>query len=218
MYEDKNIIIINKPYNIAVHGGSKIKSNLIQILRNNKKYKNTNLELIHRIDKKTSGCVLISKNKEYLKKMQKLMKLKKIKKEYHAIIENKCIKKEIKINQKTLNKYNKKITSKNKKTISKIKLLKKFKNLSLIKIMLITGKTHQIRIHLAHSGNPIINDLKYGSVLLNNKIRKLKIKRLFLHARSIKFICPETKKKIKVKAPYDMELIMFIKNIKKNEY
>ncbi len=193
-----------------MHSGKKTKTNLIDIIKMSKEYKNSHLELSHRIDKKTTGCILLSKNKTFLTRFNKLIKKQKIKKKYIALVKGKINKTEIKLNQKILNKYNNKIKAKKNITITKIKLIKKCENFSLIQLAPITGRMHQIRIHLAHIGNPIANDTKYGSILFNKYIKKKGLKKMFLHSRCIKFKCPIEKKKYNIKAEYNKDIKKFL--------
>ncbi len=199
--ENKNFLAIDKPPNLPTHGGSNIKEDLITTLRNINRYKNKYIELCHRLDKETSGCIIIAKNKKFLKKFQELLLKKKIKKEYHTLVEgNTKAAFKIKITQKILNFYNRKIKKKNKQTETYCKIIKFKKKQSLIKVFPKTGKTHQIRIHLAHIGYPIVFDKKYGKKL-SNKINNKK--KMFLHSKSIKFKCPISKIKFYIKTHYN---------------
>lgn len=214
IYENDNFLIVNKPYNLAVHKGKNSTLNLIDILKMSKKYKNSYLELSHRLDKETSGCIVVSKNREFLIKFNNLMKNRKIKKEYIVLIQGKINTNKIELSQKILNKYNKKIPENETKTITKLKIIKEYNDFSIIQAFPITGKMHQIRIHLSHIGNPIANDKKYGSIIFNNYIKKIGLNRLFLHSNSIKFKCPISNKKFNIKAKYDNTLTLFCEKIR----
>lgn len=210
--ETENFIALNKPSGIAVHSGTKSEKNIIDLIKNNEyKY----IELCHRLDKNTSGCIILAKNKDFLLKFNKLISEKKIVKEYHAIIKGSLEKNNIKIKIKNkLNLYNSKIDDIDKYSESIIKNVETYKNSSLIKILPITGRLHQIRIHLTHIGYPIANDEKYGNKTFNTEIKKYGVSRMMLHSKAIKFICPITKKKFNIHSEYDYEIKKLIKKLK----
>ncbi|WP_343189791.1 RluA family pseudouridine synthase [Buchnera aphidicola] len=202
LYEDKYLMAINKPKKIAVHGGSGINFGIIEMIR--KIYPmEKNLELIHRLDKDTSGVLLISKKKFVLKSLHNQIKNRRIKKTYTAIVHGLWPIKYKKINfplLKTQNIFGKRLVlvSKNgKKSKTIFKVEKKYKNATILKIYPITGRTHQIRVHTAQIGHPIINDNRYGNKNLDKKIN-IKNKELFLHALQICFLHPKTNKKISI--------------------
>ncbi|MDP2763056.1 MAG: RluA family pseudouridine synthase [Enterobacteriaceae bacterium] len=214
LFENENFVVINKPSNLAVHGGTKINSNIIDILRNSDNYKDSFIELVHRIDKDTSGCLLLAKNKKFLTKMHDLLKKGKIIKEYHIIVSGKTKKKfKINLKQEILNNYNKKIKKTETITTTYCETIKNYDTFSFIKAFPKTGKMHQLRIHLAHIGNPIACDNKYGNVLLNKNFKLFGISRLFLHSASIKFKCPITNESFNIKAPYDNNMTMILNKI-----
>ncbi len=195
-----------------MHNGTKSEENIIDIIKN-KKY--DYIELCHRLDKNTSGCIILAKNISFLKKFNKLMTEHKVIKEYHAIIKGKINASKIKIKtENKLNLYNKKINDKNKESTTIIETIEYYKKSSLIKIFPKTGRLHQIRIHLAHIGYPIANDDKYGNKTFNNEFKKYGISRMMLHAKSISFVCPMTQNFFKIKSNYDYKMKKLIKNLK----
>lgn len=202
---------------MSVHAGTKTKTNLINILKNLHEYQNSYLELAHRLDKDTSGCIIIAKKKDFLTQFQTLLIKKKITKEYHALVKGRTMTTfDTLINQTTLNNYNKKIKKNNTITETHYETIKQYKHdYSLIKIFPITGKLHQIRIHLTHIGHPIAHDIKYGNKSFNEDASKKQLNRLFLHAKSIKFTCPISKKDFYIKANYELKLKNIIKEIKR---
>ncbi|QJC34395.1 RluA family pseudouridine synthase [Enterobacteriaceae endosymbiont of Donacia crassipes] len=212
IFEDKYILAINKPSGIAVHGGSGINYGIIESYRFLFK-KNFFLELVHRIDKETSGVLLMAKKRSILKILQQQLKEKQIKKEYIALVKGNCIiKKYIYIKNFLLKNFlNKKIKvkidNKGKFSETKFKILKNYTNFMLTKIKPITGRTHQIRVHMSYLNYPIINDQRYGDNNINLKFKKkFNLNRLFLHAKKITFIHPINNKKIIINAPLSKEL------------
>ncbi|QJC35980.1 RluA family pseudouridine synthase [Enterobacteriaceae endosymbiont of Donacia cincticornis] len=212
IFEDRYILAINKPSGIAVHGGSGINYGIIESYRFLFK-KNFFLELVHRIDKETSGVLLMAKKRSILKILQQQLREKKIKKEYIALVKGNCIsKKYIYIKnflvKNFLNKKVKvKIDKKGKFSETKFKIIKNYTNFMLTKIKPITGRTHQIRVHMSCLNYPIINDQRYGDYNLNLEFKKnFNLNRLFLHAKKIIFIHPINNKKIVINAPLSKEL------------
>ncbi|CAL4321511.1 Ribosomal large subunit pseudouridine synthase C [Buchnera aphidicola (Pterocallis alni)] len=207
LYEDKHLIIINKPSGIPVHGGSGIAYGIIELFRIIKN-SCTYLELIHRLDKDTSGILMMCKNKTSLKKIQQQFKEKKVKKKYIALLHGKMIPNKQIISQPLIknqlpNEKKKVIIHTHGKpstTIFKEKYF--FKHTTLAIIIPKTGRTHQIRVHAAYIGNPILFDKLYGNTNLDDKIHtKHKKKKILLHAQSIIFYHPINNKQYFIKAP-----------------
>ncbi|WP_246208888.1 RluA family pseudouridine synthase [Enterobacteriaceae endosymbiont of Donacia simplex] len=223
IFEDKYILVINKPSGIAVHGGSGINYGIIENFRCLFKQKKF-LELVHRIDKETSGILLLAKKRSSLKMLQKQLMEKKIIKEYIALVKGNCFeKKYIYIKNFLLKDFSNKkikvkIDNKGKYAETKFKIVKNYKNIMLIKINPITGRTHQIRVHMSHLNFPIVNDQRYGDDNLNFQFKKYyHLERLFLHAKSITFIHPKNNKKIKIFAPLSKELNNCLLKLKYNK-
>lgn len=207
IYEDDYIIGMNKPSGIAVHGGSGIKYGIIEalrILRPELKF----LDLVHRLDKDTSGILLIAKKFSSLRDLNIQLFEKKIKKTYIALVHGIWPKSISNIELPLISKNNKDNKTvyvdklgKLSKTLFKIKKLYN-EDVTLMRIIPITGRTHQIRVHVSYKGFPIVNDKKYGNKELDKKIKIIN-NRLFLHAESISFKHPNNKKFITIKSPID---------------
>lgn len=197
IFEDKNYIIANKGNDIAVHSGTKNGIGLIDIFRN--KFGNK-IELCHRIDKQTSGCLVLAKNKKSVKHFSNLSKTNQIKKNYIAVVKGKFKGKEV-----ISNEVYKKNSLKLKKSKSVFKLVKHLKKASIVSVDIQTGRTHQIRIHASQLQHPILFDNKYGDVLFNKAIDIDFRRTLALHANSISFK-DQNSKVIKVTAKYPDEL------------
>ena len=191
IYEDKNYIIINKPTGIAVHGGTDNKFGLITIMRDMFSEK---IDLCHRIDKETSGCLVFSLNKKSTKHFNYLLQSRKVTKKYKAILKG-TISKDIFINN-----Y---IGNEPQLAISKFNIINSSKNASYVDIEITTGRTHQIRIHSNEIGHPVINDSKYGDWKFNRSIKNFG-KRMALHAHTMEFT-DQLGKQIKVVAKLDKD-------------
>lgn len=211
LMETKDFLVINKPSGLAVHGGSKIKVGLIDLIKLLKP-EEPFLELVHRLDRDTSGCIIFAKNRPYLRRLHTLLREHKITKVYTALVKG-CLS-EKKIIDASLKKF---ITSSKEHVVRIVEngsyakticfpikqLLLDNQKSSWVNIKPITGKTHQIRVHLASIGLPIANDDKYGDRNYNNLVSNLGLTRMMLHARSIEFICPNSNQLMLIKAPYD---------------
>ena len=190
---NENFIVINKPNGIPVQSGTKSFKNIIDILKNTKYFENSKPFIVHRLDKETSGILIIAKNRKYAQLFTSLFRIRKIHKTYLAIVYGK-VNKSIKIMRDDLIYYenNKKITQ---KAISNIKIIKSNEGYSYLELNPITGRKHQLRKQLLNIGNPIIGDNKY---FLSNR-KRVKIKNLMLHAYKIKFMINDVQYNFKAK-------------------
>ena len=195
IYDDEDFLIFNKPSNYAVHSGTKNDHGLIDILR--AVLKDNSLNLCHRLDKGTSGCLVIAKNQKFLGSFNNQLKQRKVKKIYHAIVKD-FISEEMviedNIDTKTKGSFNKVSINKNgKEAKSILKPLKKLDCSSLIEIEILTGRTHQIRAQCEKINKNIANDKKYGCKDFNTRLKHSGIKRLGLHSSEISFLDLENK-------------------------
>ena len=180
--DNENFIIINKPTGVPVQSGTKSFKNIIDILKNSKYFENSKPYIVHRLDKETSGVLIIAKNRKYAQLFTSLFRIRKIHKTYLAIVYGK-VDKSIKVMKDNLIYYenNKKISQ---KAISNLKIVKSNEGYSYLELNPITGRKHQLRKQLLNIGCPIIGDDKY---FLNDR-QRIKIKNLMLHAYKIKFM------------------------------
>ncbi len=203
---NENFIIINKPSGIPVQSGTKSFKNIIDILKSTKYFENLKPFIVHRLDKETSGILIVSKNRKYAQLFTSLFRIRKIHKTYLAITYGK-------INPKIKNMVDNLISYDNKKkiiqkAISYMSVIKSSSDHTLVELNPITGRKHQLRKQLFNIGNPIVGDDKY---FLNKKFRNLSGKKgkLMLHAYKIKFIINNIK--YSFKANYDKEFESFLK-------
>ena len=180
--DNENFIVINKPTGIPVQSGTKSFKNIIDILKNSKYFKNSKPFIVHRLDKETSGVLIIAKNRKYAQLFTSLFRIRKIHKTYLAMVYGK-VDKSIKVMKDNLIYYenNKKIIQ---KAVSNLKIIKSNEGYSYLELNPITGRKHQLRKQLLKIGCPIIGDDKY---YLNDR-KRIKIKYLMLHAYRIKFM------------------------------
>ena len=203
---NNNFIIINKPRGIAVQAGTKSFRNIIDVLKDSKYFENTKPFIVHRLDKETSGVLIVAKNREYAQLFTSLFRIRKIHKTYIALTHGKISKdlKTLKDDLITID-NGKKIIQ---KAISHLRLLKTSSNFSYVELNPITGRKHQLRKQLYNIGNPIVGDDKY---FINRRADKMKIKNknLLLHAYKIKFMINNIQ--YNFKAEYDSEFENFLK-------
>lgn len=219
LYESDGLLIVNKPSGLAVHGGSGVSLGLIESLRQVfPQYRF--LELVHRLDKDTSGCVMVAKKRSTLKVIQDQLRARGgINKIYHALVVGnwaaKCQQVTAPLLRYALQSGERmvKVDDEGKPSITRFRILQTFKGLTLIEAKPVTGRTHQIRVHCQYMGHPIIGDDKYGDAEVDQQQRQQGLKRLFLHAAELRLTDPSTEQAIHVKAPYDDALEQAIKRL-----
>ena len=204
IYEDNNIIIFNKPASFAVHSGTNIGYGLIDLIRIARK-ECERIDLLHRLDKDTSGCIIFTKNLNTLRGLQKKIINNEIEKKYICLVDGIWDKNQKKIEMKLLRK------GKEKKSISKIKILKHYKFTTLLEVEILTGRYHQIRKQCSSLNHSIICDNKYGNKEINKIYKEKGLNRIFLHSCSIKF---NYKREIEIKLPIAEDLKIFLANHK----
>ena len=201
-----NFIVINKPAGIAVQSGTKSFRNMIDILKNSKYFENSKPYIVHRLDKETSGILIVAKTREYAQLFTSLFRIRKIHKTYIALAHGKV---SLKINtlkdELVTYENDKKIVQ---KAISHIRVIKFAENFSYVELNPITGRKHQLRKQLYNIGNPIVGDDKYFMYRRADKT-KIKSKNLMLHAYKIKFMINNMQ--YNFKAEYNKEFEDFLK-------
>ena len=208
LYEDKRIIILNKPSGIAVHGGSGIQFGVIESMRKSRTDLHY-LELVHRLDRDTSGCLVLAKKRSALRQLHELLRVGKIQKRYLALVQGnwqygtKRI--DVPLQKQILRSGERvvRVSEHGKAASSTFRPLAVSSKASLLEVEIHTGRTHQIRVHAAHTGHPIAGDEKYGDESFNRYLASLGFKRLFLHARGIAFELEEPHVYIAINAPLD---------------
>ena len=199
-----NFIVINKPSGIAVQAGTKSFKNIIDILKDTKYFLESKPFIVHRLDKETSGVMIVAKNRQYAQLFTSLFRIRKMHKTYLAITHG-SVKADKKLLQDNLVSYekDKKIIQ---KAISHLRILKSNDEYSLLELKPITGRKHQLRKQLYNIGNPIVGDYKYS---FNKDAKKFKVKNIMLHAYKIKFMINNIKYNFEAK--YGDEFEEFIK-------
>ncbi|WP_028486858.1 RluA family pseudouridine synthase [Thiomicrorhabdus chilensis] len=206
LFEDKDLMVVNKPSGVAVHGGSGVNWGLIEVVRLLRPLAKR-LELVHRIDRDTSGCLLIAKKASVLKDLQQQIRDNKLDKRYLAIVEGRWPKRKHKVDLPLRKDRPKEggwhvvVAADGKPSVSFFTVERHLRECDLVSVKLETGRTHQIRVHALSQGCALIGDDKYGDRDVNKRFRPLGLKRLGLHAQFLGFTHPVTKQWMCIEAP-----------------
>jgi 23S rRNA pseudouridine955/2504/2580 synthase len=217
LFEDDAFLILNKPAGFAVHGGSGVSSGIIEGLRLIRPEAHF-LELVHRLDKDTSGCLLIAKKRSALRKLHELFREDNIHKTYTALLAGQWARKKLVVNAPLLKNISQGgermvvISSAGKEAETLFRRLKLFADSTLVEASPKTGRTHQIRVHAASLGHPIVGDERYGRDDINKGFRTRGYKRMFLHATTLTFQHPVSGDSMTISAPLPAQLEHLLKN------
>ncbi|MGI9888801.1 23S rRNA pseudouridine(955/2504/2580) synthase RluC [Vibrio chagasii] len=217
IYEDDHMLILNKPSGTAVHGGSGLKFGAIEALRALRPEARF-LELVHRIDRDTSGILLVAKKRSALRHLQAQFRAKTVQKYYFALVmgewKNSCKVVNAPLLKNEVNSIVR-VNPNGKASETRFKVLEKFKDATLIQASPITGRTHQIRVHTQYTGHPIAWDDRYGDRRFDAYTGKVGLDRLFLHAANIKFTHPGSEEKMDISAPMEARLEKALTGLRK---
>ena len=192
LFEDKRLLVINKPAGVAVHGGSGISHGVIELLRHARPDLK-DLALVHRIDRETSGCLVMAKRRSALRELHEKFREGLVEKNYFALAAgdwqygDQLIDAPLQVTNRKGGERHVIVSNKGKEARTRVSLSRTYGIYSLLQCAPETGRTHQIRVHLQHTGHPIVGDDRYGDAAVNAQAKQLGLKRLFLHAQSIAF-------------------------------
>jgi 23S rRNA pseudouridine955/2504/2580 synthase len=211
LYEDDGLIVLNKPAGYAVHGGTGIDSGIIEGIRVMRPEAHF-LELVHRLDRDTSGCLLIAKKRSALRSLHELFRTDQVQKTYLALLSGQWARKKLVVTAPLLKNINKGgerivvISQAGKEAETSFRRLQLFNDSTLVEASPKTGRTHQIRVHAASLGHPIVGDDRYGLDDTNKNFKKRGYNRMFLHAETLQFQHPTTGSVMKISAPLPQQL------------
>ena len=215
VFEDDALLIIDKPSGKAVHGGSGISYGVIEQLRVQRPELRM-LELAHRLDRETSGLLIVAKKRSALTALHDMLREGRMEKRYLTLVPGRW-NNPLQHVKFPLFKYltpggerRVRVSEEGKAAHSIMRLVKRWRDYSLLEVELKTGRTHQIRVHLAHLGFPLCGDDKYGDFALNKRLEREGLKRMFLHAVQLKFIHPLSGEAMSFEAPLPEELQVFV--------
>ena len=209
LYENDHILVIDKPAGVAVHAGSGVDYGVIDAMRLLRP--NDDIELVHRLDRDTSGCLLLARHRQALLAMQVVLQDRSMGKKYNAVVKG-CWPRELTEIRYALGKIHlsngerrMRVDNSGKQALSRVRLLRSGALFSLIQVELVTGRTHQIRVHCQAEGHEIAGDDKYGDTEFNRAMRKRGIRRLMLHASSLELPQGKYTPEVVINAPLPAE-------------
>jgi 23S rRNA pseudouridine955/2504/2580 synthase len=211
IHEDSRILVVDKPAGLAVHGGSSISLGVIEALRLLRPTAK-DLELAHRLDRGTSGCLVLAKRRSALRVLHELLREGGVDKRYMALVKGRCPEDATTIDAPLVTRRvggeaRVKVDPSGKEAQSSFRLLERFgKTASLLEVSIATGRTHQIRVHAAHAGHPVAGDERYGDDDFNAYLKTFGLRRMFLHAHSLSFTWPESGEEFNASVPLPDEL------------
>jgi 23S rRNA pseudouridine955/2504/2580 synthase len=221
VHEDEALLVIDKPAGIAVHGGSGVAHGVIERLRRERPQARF-LELVHRLDRDTSGILVLAKKRSTLTDLHRQLREGAVQKFYLALVAGRWphAKRNVKL---PLHKYvlgsgerRVKVEEAGQEAHTIFRLQRAFGDFTLVEAELKTGRTHQIRVHLAHLGYPIAGDDKYGDFELNRVLLRRGLKRMFLHACRLTFEHPLTRARVTYSAPLPPALVQFLEHLRRD--
>ena len=219
LFEDDALLVVNKPSGVAVHGGSGVSNGVIETLRALRPQASY-LELAHRLDRDTSGCLMLAKKRSALQQLQKLQLAGRVEKRYLALLCGRWRKGRVTadapLRKNTLKSGERvvRVDPQGKPAVTHFEVLQRFDGYQLVEARLETGRTHQIRVHAQHLGSPIAGDPKYGEDVVNQVLREQGLQRLFLHAWKLDFPWEGRKGGYHFEAPLPPELQTFLDKLK----
>jgi 23S rRNA pseudouridine955/2504/2580 synthase len=223
LYEDELVLVLNKPAGLAVHGGSGISLGVIETLRALRP--GAELELVHRLDRDTSGCLLVSKRRSALRRLHAQLREGTVDKRYLVLLAGRLSRPVVEVAaplRKNLLQGGERMVqvdlAEGKPARTVFRSRRRLGALTLAEVQLDTGRTHQIRVHAAHLGAPVAGDDKYGDASVNARLRALGLKRLFLHAAALSFRPRDGEPPIRVEAPLPEALDNVLKTLEEQPW
>lgn len=208
LYEDADLLVVDKPAGLAVHGGSRVRFGLIDVLRQCRD-ENEFLELAHRLDRGSSGCLVLARNRGTLLGLQAQFRKRTVQKAYWALVAGQWpehlreIRQPLRVNRHHARHRKAVVDEWGRDARTRFRPLEQFTRSCLVEARIETGRTHQIRVHAAETGHPVVGDDRYGNRQVNGWARERGFRRLFLHARSLGFTHPANQSQVTARAPLD---------------
>lgn len=222
VFEDDALLVVDKPAGLAVHGGSGVSFGVIEQLRRQRPEARF-LELAHRLDRETSGLLIVAKKRSALTALHDMLREGQIEKRYLTLVAGRWLN-PLQHIKAALHKY---LTEEGERRVSVnregkpahsiVRLGRRWQSASLVEVELKTGRTHQIRVHLSHLGFPLCGDDKYGNFALNKQLERQGLRRMFLHAASLRFRHPLSDQELALESPLPEELAGYLAQLDMNE-
>ncbi len=218
IHQDERLLVLNKPAGVAVHGGSGISFGVIEALRAGRPDERDSLELVHRLDRDTSGVLLVARKPAVLRTLHAVLREGEgLEKRYLTLVRGswqlgrKRIDAPLRTDLRQGGERTVRVQAGGKSSISDFRPVQFFGKLAtLMEVSILTGRTHQIRVHAAYAGHPVAGDEKYGDPAFNDEMAAIGLKRMFLHASSLSFTWPDRGTEFSVNAPLPPELAVVI--------
>lgn len=218
LYEDEDLLVVNKPAGLAVHSGSGIDYGVIEILRTLRPDERF-LELVHRLDRSTSGCLLLARNRQALVALHELWRSGDVSKRYLALVAGQWRggRRQVDLPLARSGRQGQirqtQVSDDGKRALSHFEPLTVFDDATLMAVTIDTGRTHQIRVHAAELGYPLLGDDRYGDFRRNREWKKRGLKRLFLHAQTLEFRMPQASSPHRFEAPLGDDLKQVLESL-----
>ena len=215
LYDDDRLLVVSKPAGLAVHGGSGLSYGVIEALRVLRP-EERELELVHRLDRDTSGCLMLAKRRSLLRLLHELQREGRIEKRYLALLAGRwrrgAARVDAPLRKSVLQGGERmvKVAADGKEAVTEFRVVERYADSTLVEALLVTGRTHQLRVHAAYLGTPILGDAKYGDAQANRRYHELGLRRLFLHAATLVIRWPGEEPPLRVDAPLDPALARFL--------
>jgi 23S rRNA pseudouridine955/2504/2580 synthase len=210
-FVDQRVLVLDKPAGLAVHGGTGVALGCIEALRALRP-ELKELELVHRLDRATSGCLLVAKRRSALRTLHALLREGEVDKRYLTLVQGRWREPVAEISAPLVTKRGPgesrvRVATGGKAARSSFRLLETIgSTASLLEVSIATGRTHQIRVHAAHLGHPVAGDERYGDPEFNDSMRRFGLRRMFLHSHSVAFVWPESGEPFSISVPLPQEL------------
>lgn len=195
LFEDERLLVVDKPSGMAVHGGSGLSFGVIEALRAARP-DDRYLELVHRLDRETSGCLLVARRRSYLRSLHSLLRAGDIEKRYLALVRgqwhlgSRTLRDKVRTHSRRGGERHVTVSEAGKEAVSRFSPVQIFSSASLVEVRLMTGRTHQIRVQATEAGHPLAGDDRYGDPAFNRQMKQAGLGRMFLHASSLSFEDP----------------------------
>ncbi len=206
LFEDDELLVLDKPAGLAVHGGTGLGFGVIEALRVSRPQLRF-LELVHRLDRETSGCLLLAKSRPALLALQDQLKSEQVDKRYLALTygswaqQSQFVDAPLRKNALSSGERMVVVSAEGRPARTRFQVMTRYRDATLVEALLETGRTHQIRVHAAHAGHPLAGDSKYGNQAFDMRLRGLGLKRMFLHAHRLGFSHPRTAERLDLGSP-----------------
>ncbi len=218
LFEDRDLLVLNKPAGLAVHGGSGVSFGAIELLRAAREHPD-DLELVHRLDRDTSGCLLVAKRRPVLRALHAQFRDGEVRKEYLALLcgrtkaGDRFVDDPLVTHHRRGGERHVAVDPEGKPARTRISPRERYRDFTLADIVIETGRTHQIRVHSAHIGYPVAGDERYGTSASMKLSQRIGLRRLFLHAAALSFDHPRTDRVLRVEAPLDADLARILEKL-----